>query len=90
MKNNLDRYKYIFDEILTMTDDGFIVVDKEGIVTDINDQYCDFLGTSKEKAIGGSIKEIISNTKMIDIVKNAYREEGAIHKFVDGETKESD
>lgn len=90
MKNDLDRYKYIFDEILTMTDDGFIVVDSEGIVTDINDQYCDFLGTSKEKAIGGSIKEIISNTKMIDIVKNAYREEGAIHKFVDGETRESD
>lgn len=90
MNDDLRRYKYIFDEILTMTDDGFIVIDKNGIVTDINDQYCDFLGTSKEKAIGRSIREIISNTKMIDIVKNVYREEGTIHKFVDGETKESD
>ncbi|KOA18435.1 limonene hydroxylase [Clostridium homopropionicum DSM 5847] len=90
MENDLARYKYIFDEILTMTDDGFIVVDKGGIVTDINDQYCDFLGTTKEKAIGRNIKETISNSKMIDIVQNAYREEGVIHKFVDGETKESD
>jgi len=31
-----------------MTDDGFIVVDKNGIVTDINDQYCDFLGKTKK------------------------------------------
>lgn len=90
MSNDLGRYKYIFDEILTMTDDGFIVVDKDGIVTDINEQYCDFLGTSKEKAIGRNIKETISNSKMIDIVENAYREEGVIHKFVNGETKESD
>ncbi|MBU5675916.1 sigma 54-interacting transcriptional regulator [Alkaliphilus sp. MSJ-5] len=90
MDNNLDRYKYIFDEILTMTDDGFIVVDREGVVTDINDQYCDFLGTSKENVIGKNIKETISNSKMIDIMQNACREEGAIHKFVDGETKEVD
>lgn len=88
MKNGLERYKYIFDEILRMTDDGFIVVDTEGIVTDINDQYCDFLGVKKEEAIGHSISKIISNTKMIDIVNKKYREEGAIHKFRDGETKE--
>lgn len=90
MNNDLDRYKYIFDEILTMTDDGFIVVDREGIVTDINDQYCDFLGTSKENVIGKNIKETISNSKMIDIMQDARREEGAIHKFIDGETKEVD
>ncbi|SHI40467.1 PAS domain S-box-containing protein [Dethiosulfatibacter aminovorans DSM 17477] len=84
------RYKYIFDQILRMTDDGFIVVNKDGVVTDINDQYCDFLGIDKKKAIGGSIKNIISNSKMIDIVKNRYDEEGVIHKFVEGETKDKD
>lgn len=90
MNNDLCRYKYIFDEILTMTDDGFIVVNKDGIVTDINDQYCDFLGKTKNQILGKSIKDSISNSKMIDIVKNAYREEGVIHKFVDGDAKESD
>ncbi|MDK2866980.1 MAG: sigma-54 dependent transcriptional regulator, acetoin dehydrogenase operon transcriptional [Clostridiales bacterium] len=84
------RYKYIFNQILNMTDDGFIVVDKDGVVTDINDQYCDFLGINKRQAIGGCITNIISNSKMIDIVKNVYNEEGVIHKFVEGETKDKD
>ncbi|NLJ59046.1 MAG: sigma 54-interacting transcriptional regulator [Tissierellia bacterium] len=83
------NYKYILDEILRRTDDGFIVIDKDGNVTDINDQYCDFLGTTKEKAIGHSILNIISNSKMIDIVNKGYSEEGSIHKFLEGETKES-
>ncbi|MBK5242172.1 sigma 54-interacting transcriptional regulator [Clostridium sp.] len=88
MNKEFDRYKYIFHEILKMTDDGFIVIDKNGIITDINDQYCDFLGTAKEDAIGIKISEIISNTKMLDIVNKRYHEEGAIHKFIDGDTKE--
>ncbi len=83
-----EYYKYIFDEILKMTDDGFIVIDKDGIVTNINDQYCDFLGRDKEEAIGHSILNIISNSKMIDIINKQYRDEGMIHKFVEGETKE--
>lgn len=87
MDNN--NYKYIFQEILKMTDDGFIVVDKSGNVTDINEQYCDFLGRKKEDVVGSSILKIISNSKMIDIVSKKYREEGAIHKFMEGETKES-
>ena len=37
-EQDIARYKHIFDEILRMTDDGFIVVDTNGIVTDINDQ----------------------------------------------------
>ncbi|HKM00804.1 MAG TPA: sigma 54-interacting transcriptional regulator [Sedimentibacter sp.] len=82
------NYKDILDEILRMTDDGFIVVDKEGVVTDINDQYCDFLGTTKEKAIGHSILNIISNSKMIDIVNKKYSEEGSIHKYAKGDTKD--
>lgn len=78
---NNDRYKYIFDEILTLTDDGFVVVDKNGIITDINEQYCSYLETTKEYAVGRSIAEIIPNTKMLDIVNNAYREDGAIMRL---------
>ena len=51
-EQGIARYKYIFDEILRMTDDGFIVVDRDGIVTDINDQYCDFLGKPREEIVG--------------------------------------
>lgn len=83
-------YKHIFDEILRMTDDGFIVVDKDGIVTDINDQYCDFLGKPREEIVGYSILKTISNSKMLDIVNRRYSEELALHKFLPGESKEND
>ena len=43
MESTENRYKYIFDEILTLTDDGFVVVDTNGVITDINDQYCKYL-----------------------------------------------
>lgn len=78
MNKNNDRYQSIFNEILTLTDDGFVVVDKNGIITDINEQYCEYLGTTKSYATGRSIVKIIPNTKMLDIVNNAYKEEGAI------------
>lgn len=84
------RYKYIFAEMLRMTDDGFIVVDANGIVTDVNDQYCDFLGKPKEEIVGYHIYKTISNSKMVDIVKRRYSEELALHKFAPGDTKEHD
>lgn len=78
METTVDRYQYIFEEILNLTDDGFVVVDTKGVITDINEQYCQYLKVTKEYAIGRSIAEIIPNTKMLDIVNYAYREEGAI------------
>ena len=84
------RYRYIFEEILRMTDDGFIVVDPDGIVTDINEQYCDYLGKTREEIVGCPITKTISNSKMMDIVKKRYGEELALHKFLPGESKESD
>ena len=45
--NQDKRYKYIFDEILTLTDDGFVVVDNHDVITDINEQYCQYLKTTE-------------------------------------------
>lgn len=89
-EQDIARYKHIFDEILRMTDDGFIVVDPEGIVTDVNDQYCDFLGKSKEEIVGFSIYKTIKNSRMVEVVQKRYNEELALHKFMPGDTKEHD
>ena len=88
--NQDKRYKYIFDEILTLTDDGFVVVDNHDVITDINEQYCQYLKTTREYAIGRSIAEIIPNTKMIDIVNYAYQEEGAILRLSEKSDDDSD
>ncbi|MCE0644394.1 PAS domain-containing protein, partial [Clostridioides difficile] len=34
-----------------MTDDGFIVVNRSGVIIDINDKYCDFLGKERKDII---------------------------------------
>ena len=87
---DIARYKYILDEILRLTDDGFIVVDPQGVVTDINEQYCDFLGRTRDEVVGYPITKVIKNSKMIDIVRRRYSEELALHKFLPGQSKEND
>lgn len=81
-------YKDIFARVLSMTDDGFIVVNTSGVIIDINDKYCDFLGKERKDIIGHSIQSIIPNTKMLDVMRDKYCEEGAIHHYSGGNTKE--
>ena len=88
--HNITRYQYIFNELLRLTDDGFIVIDTDGIVTDINEQYCDFLGRTQSEVVGSPITNVIRNTKMIDIVQKRYSEELALHQYAPGDTKEND
>lgn len=74
-----NRYQYIFNKVFDMSEDGFIVVDPQGIVTDINERYCNFFKTTKEQVIGKSILNIIPNSKMLDIVSKTYTEESVVH-----------
>jgi len=90
MKIEQERYRYIFDEVLRMSDDGFIVVNESGVVTDINEQYCEFLGMPKEEIVGFHIFKVIPNSKMLDIVTKRYSEELALHVYNPGKTKRED
>lgn len=85
MDNSNNRFNHIFNKVLEMSDDGFIVVDCNGIVTDINEKYCNFLNTTRKDAIGKTIFNIIPNSKMLDIVQNAYTEESVLHTYDSGE-----
>ena len=40
-------YARVFEEVLRLTNDGFIVVDDKAVVIDINDSYSSFLGRKK-------------------------------------------
>ncbi len=81
-------YKDIFERVLSLTDDGFIVVNRMGIVIDINEKYCEFLGEAKSNIIGKSIKKIIPNTKMLEVMDKKYCEEGVIHNYIHKGAKE--
>ncbi len=71
-----------------MTSDGFIVVDPEGVVMDISLEYAKFLKTTKEEAVGHSILKIIPNSRMLDVVKNRFQDDEAVHEYVKGTSKE--
>lgn len=88
--NDLEHYKLIFDEILDMTEDGFVVTSVDGTILDINNSYCHFIGTTKEKAIGHNIGEFIKNTKMPKIAKTGIKEVDEIHELVDGQHYKGD
>lgn len=87
-KNNY-LHMHIFERLSSMTDDGFIVVNRSGEVIHINDKYCDFLGTTREKALGKSIFNIIPSSKMLEVMENRYCEECVTMNYTLGTEKEN-
>lgn len=75
--NEDHKYRMIFEEWMDKTDDGFILIDAEGVIRDINDNYCKFLHETKEHAIGKPIGEIISTTSMYEVLRTRHRGDGA-------------
>lgn len=86
------RYRLIFEEFLDKTEDGFIVVDQDGIITDINRNYCDFLAKRREDVIGKPIGKVITTTSMYDVLSRRHRGDGGsgvyIQLYSEGETRD--
>ena len=83
----LYRYRYIFLQVLKMSSDGFIVVNKQCVVTDINASYAAFLGKSADEIIGHSIYEIIPNSCMKAVVDTGFSDDLTLHKYEQGYIK---
>ena len=88
-----DLYSTVFQALMAVTNDGFIIVDPDGIILDINQKYCDFLGKHREDVIGKPIKEEISNTKMYEILKAGAKGDTAngvhIHRYIEADTNDN-
>lgn len=86
------RYRLIFEEFLDKTEDGFIVVDREGVITDINQNYCDFLAKRREDVVGRPIGSVITTTSMYDVLARRHRGDGSdgvyIQPYGQGETRD--
>ncbi|MGE9971699.1 sigma-54 interaction domain-containing protein [Candidatus Pseudoscillospira sp. SGI.172] len=79
-------YKYIYEELLRLSDDGFIVVTPDGKVADINENYCRFLGKERDHIIGQNVFSIISNSHMVDLIRSGGRDECDVHRYTRGDT----
>ena len=81
----------LFEEFIADTNDGFIVVDPNGIVLEINQNYCDFLGKTQEEIVGRPIQETISTTTMHEVLRSRQRGDGPngvyLHPYAGGDTR---
>ena len=76
------RYRLIFEEFLDKTEDGFIVVDRDGVITDINQNYCDFLAKRREDVVGRPIGSVITTTSMYDVLARRHRGDGGSGVYI--------
>lgn len=87
------RCRLIFEEFLDKTEDGFIVVDQNGDITDINQNYCDFLAKDRECVLGKPIGSVITTTSMYDVLAKRHRGDGSqgvyIQPYCAGETRDA-
>ncbi len=56
------------------TSECLVLVDKDGIIVKINNNYADFLGVKREEVIGKPVEEVIENTRLHIVVKTGATE----------------
>lgn len=64
--------KYQNEIIVAITENlfyGLVIVNQEGIITHLNNNYCRFLQINKSNAIGKHVTEIIENTRMHYVIE---------------------
>ncbi|MBO8162525.1 MAG: sigma 54-interacting transcriptional regulator [Brevibacillus sp.] len=74
-----------FKELVDQLYDGIVMIDRNGIITMINQTYCDFLGTTMEEAVGKHITEVIENTRMHVVLETGKAELGQPMRIGDRE-----
>lgn len=70
MQINGNNCKYFFKQILELSNDGFIVVDKDCMIADINTPYQAYIGKPREDIVGHHIKDVFGNSKMPCVLKH--------------------
>ncbi|SDI60384.1 sigma-54 interaction domain-containing protein [Alteribacillus bidgolensis] len=79
LSESLTHYTEITDVILNSAYEGIAVVDRDGIIQQMNRTYRNFLGLSpEEEVIGRSVEEVIENTRLHITVQSGVPEKGEI------------
>ncbi|KAB3532145.1 PAS domain S-box protein [Alkaliphilus pronyensis] len=86
----LKRQSLIFEKILDISEDGFLIIDDNEKIININKAYCDFLGLDKEKIIGKPVLDIIKNSKLPQILSTGEIDIDVIHKLVRGQASNNE
>lgn len=84
MHHLADKYKEeIFETVFENAYHCFVVVNGDGLITYMNNTYCDFLETNKQEVIGKHVTDVIENSRM-HIVAKSGKEEIADLQYIRG------
>ena len=61
---NVKNLKSTLESAIESIFEGIVIVDEQGIITMINQAYCDFLGVESTKVVGSYVVDVIPNTRM--------------------------
>ncbi|MFC4023816.1 sigma-54 interaction domain-containing protein [Oceanobacillus longus] len=64
----------IIETVFEKSNFCFVVVDNQGMLTYLNDNYCEFIDVEKEEAFGKHVEDVIENTRMHIVVKTGIEE----------------
>ncbi len=67
------------EEILNLSAERIVVTDRDGVIIYINEAYCEFLGTTMDKAMRRPVQEVIENTRMHIVSRTGQAEIAAVH-----------
>lgn len=74
-------YMNTLREVLNTAYEGIVVVDNQGLILEINDAYCRFLGDKKENLYGKHVEDVIENTRLHIVIKTGEAERGRIQRI---------
>lgn len=74
---------YLLNIIMDSTEDAIVFVDKNGIIQLLSNSYAEFLGIEKSSAIGKNVRDIIENTRMMEVIKS-NKSETAQLQYING------
>ncbi len=71
----------IYESVLDLIPEPLVIVDREGYIVFFNQAYENYLGISKEKALGRYVTEVIDNTRLHIVCKSGKSELDCIQKI---------
>jgi PAS domain S-box-containing protein len=79
VNQGFERVPYSWHEqIINLLAERVVIVDRDGIILYINEAYCEFIGTTVEKALGRHVQDVIENSRMHIVAKTGEKELAAL------------
>ena len=88
--DNLRDRLLIYEKILEISDDGFLIVDRDGMIIEMNKAYLEYLGLKRQNVIGKHVTDVILNSKLEEITKTGREDVNVVHRLASGQAPSKD